>query len=194
MATKYILVGGYLRKAGDGGKAFCEEVVKDFEDPVRILDCLFARPKEVWSKVFAEDTEFFKTHLPDRNLELYLADPGRFTDQVKEASAIYLRGGETEKLIALLQKSGDWMKSLDKKTLAGSSAGAEAIATYYYGLDALTIGEGLGLLPIKLVVHYRSDYNAPNIDWDRAYAELKNYKEALPMLTLAEGEFQVRRN
>ena len=50
----------------------------------------------------------------------------------------------------------------------------------------------MGLLPIKVLVHYRSNYNAPNINWDKAYAELKAYGEDLPILTLAEGEFVVR--
>ena len=65
------------------------------------------------------------------------------------------------------------------------------MAKYYYGLDSLKLCEGLGLLPVKIIVHWHSDYNAPNIDWDKAYLELKNYKEDLPIITLAEGQFEV---
>jgi len=43
-------------------------------------------------------------------------------------------------------------------------------------------------------VHYRSDYNSPNIDWDVAYKVLKNHQQELPVVTLAEGQFVVMNN
>lgn len=189
--TKYILIGGYPSKASDGGKSFCEEFIKGFNEPIRILDCIFARPRETWEEVFADDKEFFRKHLPNKKFEIQLADPEKFIEQVKWANVIYLRGGRTSQLIELLNKNKGWYKELDGKTLAGTSAGANAIAKYYYGLDSLKLCEGLGLLPIKVIVHWRSDYNAPNIDWDKAYSELKKYKEDLPIITLAEGQFEL---
>ena len=190
--TKYILVGGYPRKAQDGGKAFAEELVKGFDEPVRALECLFARPRDNWEKAYAEDTEFFTKHLPGKQVEFQLAQPEKFLEQVQWANAIYIRGGISEaQLIAFADQSGDWVKELDGKTLAGSSAGADVIAKYYYSLDDLKLGEGLGLVPVKVIPHWRSDYNAPNVDWDKALAELKNYKEDLPVLMLREGEFRV---
>ncbi|OGG47405.1 hypothetical protein A3D66_00135 [Candidatus Kaiserbacteria bacterium RIFCSPHIGHO2_02_FULL_50_9] len=191
MATKYILVGGYPTKTPDGGKAFAEELVKGFDEPVKILDCIFARPKDNWDKAYNEYREFFKAHLPGKKKEIILADPDTFAKQVTWADAIYLRGGETELLIAALNKNEEWRQKLDGKTLAGSSAGADAIAKYYYGLDSLQVHEGLGLLPVKVLVHYRSDYNAPNVDWNKAYSELNNYQEDLPLIALKEGEFKV---
>ena len=191
MATKYILAGGYRAKAADGGKAFAEELAKGFEEPVKILVCLFARPRETWSTVFLEDKEFFTAHLAGKKKEITLADPDTFAEQVTWANAIYVRGGTTEALLNQLKQGVDWEKALNDKTLAGSSAGANAIGKYYYGLDAQKVGEGLGLLPIKVLVHYRSDYNAPNIDWNKAYSELNNYQEDLPLIALKEGEFKV---
>mgnify|MGYP001565045257 CR=1 FL=1 len=190
--TRYILVGGYPDKATDKGKAFCEEIIKDFKEPVRILDCIFARPRETWEEVFADDKEFFEKHLPNNKFEIQLADPEKFIRQVKWADAIYFRGGRTTPLMELLNKSKGWDGELDGKTLAGTSAGANMIAKYYYGLDSLELCNGLGLLPIKVIVHWRSDYNAPNINWDKAHSELKNYKEDLPIITLAEGQYEVR--
>ena len=189
--TKYILVGGYPKKAKDGGKAFCEELVKGFSDPVRILDCLFARPRENWDKSFEEDKEFFSIHSPDRKLEIQLADPIRFIDQIRWVNTIYLRGGDNDVLLGLLSQDKNWIKELTGKTFAGSSAGANVIAKYYYDFGALKAEEGLGLLPVKVIVHYRSDSFAPNLDWDKALIELKNYKEDIPIFTLAEGEFKV---
>ena len=193
MTTKYILVGGYPHKAADGGKAFCEELVKGFEEPVRILECLFARPRDNWEKAFNQDKDFLLHNLPNKKLEFQLANPERFGEQVVWALTIYIRGGTSEAVLMELQKqSKGWEKGLPGKTLAGSSAGAHAISKYYYGLDDLKIGEGLGLLPLKVIVHYGSDYNAPRIDWNKAEVELTSYKEDLPLVKLAEGQFEVR--
>jgi peptidase E len=191
--TKYILVGGYPHRAADGGKAFAEELVKGFTQPVKILDCLFARPQENWPVAFEQDKEFFGRHLPDTKFEIELADPKNFIDQTKWADAIYIRGGENELLLVeLLKQEAGLKEALDGKTLAGSSAGANAISTYYYGLDDLTFEKGLGWLPIKTIVHWQSDYNAPNINWESTYAGMKGYGDpSLPIQTLKEGEFVV---
>lgn len=192
MNTKIILVGGYPRKAADGGKAFCEELVAGCAEPVKILDCLFARPAENWEKAYREDKEFFERHLPGKRLEVILAQPKTFIEQIRWAHTIYIRGGETTRLLEILATLPHWTHELTGKTLAGSSAGAEALSKYFYYLDTLTMEEGLGLLPIKFIPHYRSDYNTPNINWDQADIDLQNYKEDLPILKLAEGEFTVQ--
>ncbi|MEK7109085.1 MAG: Type 1 glutamine amidotransferase-like domain-containing protein [Patescibacteria group bacterium] len=185
------MVGGYPRKATDGGKAFSEELVKGFSEPVKILECLFARSRDNWETAYAEDVGFFQKHLPDRKLDFQLAQPDTFVKQIHWADAIYIRGGEMEPLYERLAQSPGWEKELDGKTFAGSSAGAYAITKYNHKLDTPELGEGLGLLPLKVLAHYRSDYNAPNIDWDKAERDLKSYKEDLPLVALREGEFRV---
>ena len=190
--TKYILVGGYPHKAPDWGRSFCEELVKGFGEPVNILECLFSRPKESWNKAFSQDEEFFSKNLPMRKLNMELATPTRFIEQLRLTNAIYFRGGNPLLLINTLKGIPGWQKELGGKTVAGSSAGADIIAKYYYHLDELQLRDGLGILPLKVLVHYESDYNAPRIDWNKVCTELKNYKENLPLLTLAEGQFEIR--
>ncbi len=189
--TKFILVGGYVRKAADGGKAFCEELVRGFDVPVKILDCFFAEPEELWARKFAIDKEFFSTQLPEKDLELRMASVEVFAAQVQWADAIFLRGGLNDRLFPALRVDLAWTKHLGGKTLAGTSAGADALAKYTWGLDSLQLEEGLGLVPVKVLVHYLSDYNAPNIDWNKAEAELRAFKEDLPLVALREGEFKV---
>jgi peptidase E len=189
--TKYILIGGYPRKAPDGGKALAEEMVKGFDEPIKLLVCYFARPKYQWGVNMIEDKMFFSNHLKGKKIEFQTAKVETFIEQLKWADAIYIRGGRTDKLFKLLKKCDGWEKELNGKTLAGSSAGAMAIAKYDYQLDDLKIEEGFGLVPVKVLVHYRSNYNAPNIDWNKALKELKDYKEDLPILKLAEGQFEV---
>ncbi len=189
--TKYILVGGYVRKAPDGGKAFCEELVRGFSEPVKILDCMFARLQSVWGKTFAEDKEFFANNLLGINIELQLAGLDTFDKQVAWADVIYLRGGSSEELVKSLRQHSNWVQYLDGKTVAGTSAGADALSAYYFGLDSLETRDGIGLVPVKTIPHFKSDYHGWEFDWDKAEAQLKAYKEDLPLVTLQEGEFRV---
>ncbi|OGY61277.1 MAG: hypothetical protein A3H06_00980 [Candidatus Colwellbacteria bacterium RIFCSPLOWO2_12_FULL_44_13] len=188
---KYILVGGYPRKAPDNGKALAEEMVKGFNEPIKLLVCYFARPKLQWKINMVEDHLFFTNHLKGKKIEFQTAKVETFIEQIRWANTIYIRGGRTDKLFKLLNQCEGWEKELNGKTLTGSSAGAMAIAKYDYNLDNLKLENGLGLVPVKVLVHYRSNYNAPHIDWDKAYLELKNYKEDLPILALAEGQFEI---
>jgi len=190
--TKYILVGGYLHKAEDGGEAFFKELAADFnaDKPVRILICLFARSRDVWASKLQENKKLFSKYI--NNFEFVLADPEKFVEQVKNSDVIFFQGGHPEPLMHLLPKSGDWIKELEGKTVAGTSAGAEVIAKYYYVCKTMRAGHGLNILPIKFMPHWRSklaEYN--NLDWDKALEDLKNYQEDLPVYNLAEGEFVV---
>jgi len=189
--TKFILVGGYVQKAPDGGKAFCEELLKDFEEPIKILDCMFARLQTVWEETFTKDKEFFKTQLPGKKLDFQLAKLNTFLEQVRWADVIYFRGDSSEELVKSLQQYSDWTQRIQNKTVAGTSAGADALSKYYYGLDNLEIRNGLDLLHVKMIPHFKSDYHGWEFDWDKAEAELKMYKENLPLVALREGEFKV---
>jgi len=191
--TKYILIGGYIHKAADGGKAFFKELVKGFgnDKPVVILNCLFARSRDSWENKLQENKEFFSRYID--NFEIVLADPEKFTEQVKSSDVIFLQGGFTGPLIDGLSKDRGWIKCLDGKTVAGSSAGGDAIAKYYSVLKTSRVGDGLGLLPIKFIPHWKSDYSddeVRDIDWEAELEKMKGYKEDLPIYTLTEGEFK----
>lgn len=94
-------------------------------------------------------------------------------------------------LLDTLNRIPDWTRYIEGKTIAGTSAGADMLAKYAYGLDRLVVLDCLGILPLKFIPHWQSDYNAPNINWHKAYQELKEYKEDLEIVTLKEGEFKV---
>jgi len=188
---KYILVGGYIHKAPDEGKAFCEELIKGIDKkPVKILDCIFARKKEDWQECIDRDNIFFSKFIKD--FELKLADPDNFTEQIKNSDVIFFQGGIPYNLISILNTAGDWLKELDEKVLVGTSGGADVICKYYAVGKTGNVGDGLGLLPIKFMPHWQSDYNGNfNIDWILLKEKLKDYKEDLPIYTLTEGEFKV---
>ncbi len=188
---RYILIGGYIHKAQDGGKAFCETLTKDITDqPLRILDCLFARDRDIWEERFKDDEDFFLRHIKD--VEVNLATPENFIEQIRNSNIVVFQGGVPRKLISELDGTGDWLKELDGKMLVGSSGGADAICKYYGVGKTMNIGEGLGLLPVKFIPHWKSDY-APGIaiDWDVLLENLRSYKEELDIITLGNGEFTV---
>src|SRR3989338_4704837 len=172
-------------------KEVSSEESLDCGDPPKILLCLFARPENTWAEVFEKESAALRTYLPEKNLDIQLANSATFAEQVRWADVIYIRGGITDMLIEILQRSPEWVSDLDGKTLAGSSAGADATATHHYNLDKQAVGSGLGLLPIKVIPHWRSDYGDGIINWDQAYADLKAYGEELPIIPLAEGQFEV---
>lgn len=191
--TKYILAGGYVHKAQDEGKSFYEEMVRGFSEPIKILDCIFARPKELWKETYIEDKNNIVRQLPNLKIQIELAQPETFIEQIKHTNVLYIRGGETKLLFDLLATSGDWTKELDGKTVAGTSAGADIIAKYYaVGKTGRISGEGIGLLPVKFIPHWKSDtFTEFDIDWEQILEGLKKYKEDLPIVALREGEFRV---
>lgn len=189
--TKYILIGGQIHKADDGGKAFCEELIKNATNkPIKILDCLFGRAKEEWKEKFENDTDFFSKNL--ESFELALASPEKFIDQMKNSDVIFFQGGIPGMFMSILNTIPNWQNELEGKVLVGSSGGADTIVKYYGVGKTMNIGNGLGLLPIKFIPHWKSDYaKGLNIDWDMLLEELKFYKEKLETIVLKEGEFLV---
>jgi peptidase E len=189
--TKYILAGGYIHKAADGGKDFCEEIIKGIASkPVKILDCLFARTEDSWVQRFKDDQEFFSKNIQDFELELAIAE--KFIQQVKDSDVILFQGGIPKQLISVLNSTGDWKKELEGKVLVGISGGADTICKYYGVGKTLNIGEGLGLLPLKIIPHWKSESEYSQgilIDWDSLLEKLKSYREDFEFITLKEGEF-----
>jgi hypothetical protein len=57
----------------------------------------------------------------------------------------------------------------------------------------MNIGEGFGLLSIKFIPHWKSEYYAHGveIDWDKLKENIKSYKDDLELITLGDGEFKV---
>ena len=191
--TNFILVGGYPRKAADGGKAFAEALTSAFDEPIKLLVCLFARPEDAWEKAFSDDREFFSAHLPDKWIEFKCATKEGFLEELAWSDAVYFRGGDAPMLIKALAKQEGWRTMLHGKTVAGSSVGADMLTAHHYDGDRCRLADGLRLIPVKTLVHYRSDYNAPNIDWDEAERSLAAYGEPLKMVMLREGEFLAMR-
>ena len=191
--TKFILIGGYPYKAKDGGKSMCQEAVDGIKNPVKILLCLYARPKDEWPELFEKNKDFFERNLPNRKLIFTTANENELVSQIKDADILNINGGDTTDLIAGLKKNPGWQNALTNKVVMGSSAGCDILSKYNYDIETFkcTRIEGSGLVPVKTIVHFESEEYKLPISWQEAVQKLKDFKENLPIWLLREGEYKV---
>lgn len=188
--TKFILHGGATRRFElEGHRGFFKEILAGLPQKVRVLLIYYARPEPDFSELLSDDTNNFRSTSPEKDIEPEIAsdDPGVFREQIKRADAIYVRGGDTQKLLAKINQTPDFADLINGKVYAGSSAGMYVVSKYYYSNDRKEIGQGLGILPIKAMAHW--DKNKQD-----AFAKLKTTGEDLPIYKLADGEFIVLEN
>jgi hypothetical protein len=193
--TRYILNSGGISKAPDRGASFFAEIVKGLGKSGHILMCFFAQLREDWEMKFAEYSEGFQEQLPaEIKPKFELAFPDRFVQQVSNADAIYLHGGDDH----LVQY---WLRQFDPKIWTGkvvatNSASSNALSSSFWTCDWRQCFDGQGVLPIKFISHFNSDYGSDDprgpIDWEAARKELEAHGDtSLPIYALEEGEFEV---
>lgn len=194
--TKYVLNSGGIKRQPELKKQFHQELVKGLGNNPKFLLCNFAQGREYWEvKFHGYSNSIAEDMLEDVKPSFELAMPADFVEQCKQADIIYIHGGDDH----LLQY---WMKQFDYKTLftdkviAGNSAGSDMLATHHWTCDWRACADGLGILPLKFIPHYQSDFGDADprgpIDWQKAYDELAAYgNTTLPIHALKEGEFIV---
>jgi len=191
--TKYILNSGGIKNNIDEGKRFFAEAVKNLGNNPKVLLCLFAYPREYWEKKL-EEVKQVSLYPDDINPIFELAFPDKFKDQIKNADVIYIYGGDDHLLRYWFNKY-NIPKIWEGKVILTNSASSNFLSKYFWTSDWRQNMEGFGIFPIKFLPHFKSKYgdNDPRgpIDWDKAYDDLKSYKEDLPIYALKEGEFVV---
>lgn len=185
--TKYILHGGATRRFElEGNRGFFKEILADLPQKVKVLLIYFAREEKEIPENFMDDKNNFQSTSPNRQIEFQVAqeNPLEFKEQIKWADAIYVRGGNTQKLLAKINQSPDFADLIKGKVYAGSSAGMYLVCKHYYSNDRRQFEQGLGILPIKGLAH-----------WDESKQDilekLRNIGEDLPIYKVAEGQFIV---
>lgn len=123
-----------------------------------------------------------------KKLSFVIATPEDFLSQVAVADTVYLRGGSTQKLLDVLKTYPNLKEHFKKKTIAGSSAGAYVLSTFYSSHYEDTAAKGLGIVPVRVVTHYESEKMPPKAG---AIEALKNIANDLPLIILKEGEWKI---
>jgi hypothetical protein len=197
--TKYVLNSGGMRNNPELSRQFFSELLKGFGDKPKLLLCFFASPREDWEEKNQKDIESMSTLnipalMPEGVEPVFdMAFPKTFAEQVKNSDAIYIHGGD-DHLIQYWLKQFDIPKIFEGKTVGTNSASSHALAKHFWTCDWRKCMDGLGILPIKFLAHYKSSYGENDsrgpINWDKAYDELSKCGDTtLPIHALEEGHF-----
>ncbi len=157
-------------------------------DSGNILVVGFARPDEEIPKRFEEEKARILQRVGDRKITVILASTNNLIDQAKQAHAIDIIGGETEKLMETLKRFPDFTEAIKGKTVGGSSAGAYILSRYYHSASSDTVYEGFGLVPVRVICHYGSDKFETR---GNPMEQMKKYPENLELVTLRDCEWRV---
>jgi len=194
--TKYILNSGSAKKYPEKEKAFIEEILRDLSGEVRVLYCFFSQPRERWeSKFFLYQERFRELAGESCKISFDLAFPETFQKQMDDADIILIQGGD-DYLLQYWLGQFDLEKIFKNKVVAASSAGSDVLVSAFWTCDWRKCLDGFGILPIKIIPHFKSDYGKDDprgeIDWDLAEQELKEYGDSqMEVHSLLEGEFIV---
>ncbi|OGD00559.1 hypothetical protein A2972_01650 [Candidatus Amesbacteria bacterium RIFCSPLOWO2_01_FULL_47_33] len=183
--TKFILHGGNSSAEIADNESFFLEMLAGTGEKVRILLNYFSRKDDSdIQKCRVQDTARFRQMDADKQLEFEIADTKNFSGQLKACDVLYVRGGETEKLVQKMKLTNNLENLIKGKIIGGSSAGVYVFAKYYWENDEDKIGEGLGITNIKAYCHYSPQEN-------EKLNKLALYKEDLPVLTLPNYKWVV---
>jgi len=197
--TKYILNSGGTSSYPEKHSRFVNEIIKDLGNDPKILFCFFAQKREDWEKKFEKYKNDFIEKIKGVKPEFELAFPDKFVEQVKNSDAIVIFGGD-DVLVQYWLGKFDLSKIFKNKVVGTSSAGSNAIVESSWTCDWRKCIDGLGILPIKFIPHYKSTEYAKEdpkgpIDWDAAFKELSSYgNKSLPIHALEEGDFIILEN
>lgn len=191
----YILGGGFMKKAPDGGKAFFRAIIGD-RKTANVLICCFAMPHDQWQTGYDEDKNKILSVNDGVLLSFQNANMDNFVSQVGWADVIVFRGGSTNDLMDNLEKAQGWHDHLTGKTIVGSSAGAYMLSSSYVVADTTPqLAPGLGLLPIVIATHYRStfiydgDIDKSQAFWDDVENLMRAKADGRDVIALKEGDF-----
>ncbi|MDP2788527.1 MAG: Type 1 glutamine amidotransferase-like domain-containing protein [bacterium] len=164
--TKFVLHGGFSKERGPVQKddKFFQEIIKDAPRDVKVLLVYFAEREEMVDLRIEQDKEQFNKNKGEKNLDLRVASEETFLEDCAWADIIYLHGGRTTRLMGVLNKYQNLKEVFNDKTIAGDSAGANVLGQFFYSKTSKEIGEGLKILPFKVVVHYTDDIPNPLAD------------------------------
>lgn len=186
MARRYILHGGAGRKVPAGYKAYFREILIRLKREPMVLLVYFSRPKEEWQNLFEQDRKEFVEYCPEWKINFILAseEPGEFRKQIAVSDAIYVRGGSDVLLQDVVKSIPDFTALIKDKVYAGSSAGMNLVAKYYFSSERKRVEKGLGVLPIKVIAHW----NGSNIN---DLHMLEQHGESLKIYRVPEAEFVI---
>jgi len=194
--TKYILNSGGIRNQPKLKQKFHQEIVNGLGSNPKFLLCNFAQGREYWEMKFPGYADSIKRDMPNGIKPTFtLAMPESFQKQCLASDIIYFHGGD-DHLLQYWMNQFDTKKIFKNKVIATNSASSDMLSASFWTGDWRQCYDGFGILPIKIIAHYKSNYGDDDtrgsIDWQKAYDELAGYGDKdLPIYALKEGEFVI---
>lgn len=186
--TTYILHGGFEKLDCESNDAFYRRIVELVPDGGTILLVFFASVDEEHAKRFSEYEERFMSRMSGKHLTLVLATKENFMEQVKNADAVIMRGGSTDRLMSVLHTYPNLKEAFQGKLVTGSSAGAYALSAFNYDKSAKVVRTGLGMVPVKTICHYQSETaENPGVE---AEPIMREAHPEVPLLILKDAEWK----
>lgn len=194
--TKYVVNSGGIKNYPEKANKFFTEVLSGLGNNPKILMCFFATLREYWEEKYKENLEILP-HFFNKEIKptFELAFPNTFESQIKECDVIYIHGGD-DHLVQYWLKKFNLPEIWEGKVVVTSSASSHALSKQFWTCDWRQCMDGLGILPIKFLAHFKSEFgsNDPRgpINWEKAYQELEEYGDKkLPIYALEEGDYRV---
>ncbi len=187
--TKYILHGGFTTAENPSNDAFYREFVRDIPDDGTILVVYFAsrEEKEIPEK-FKNHKKRIQVQSEGKDFHFVMATQEGFISQIEKSDAICFYGGSTNKLLEILRTYPNLRPLFTGKTIAGSSAGAYALARFGPSHHEEKVREGLGIVPVRIVCHYESSVLPPN---EKAVSMLRNTAPESELVFLKDFEWKI---
>lgn len=189
MKTKFILHGGGLSHDNPHNDTFFQEFTKDLNDGDKVLFVGLARREPDNRQEIYERDKGYILKNTDKDIIVENAELSTLVEQAQEAKAVFVTGGNTTELQNDIASKPDFLKAIKGKVYAGSSAGALIAAKYKYACTANEVQEGLGWLPIRLMVHYGNpEFNST----EETKKIIEEYDPSLELVLLPECEWVVK--
>lgn len=167
--------GGFAKGAEQANDAFFGEMLKGTPNEVKVLLVYFAEDPTRIEERKESDFKQFDKNKGDKILSFETATEEGFPEEVRRADVIYLHGGHSARILEALKQYPNIKELFEGKIVGGDSAGANVVTAAFYSGKAGPL-EGLGLVPIKVINHYREE-NKDKINHLRPELETFHLKE-----------------
>ncbi len=159
MKTKFILYGGFNpAETKPNNSAFSKEILKDAPENAKVLVVPFAKEIDRILPTLERVSLELNENKSQENIIIESATEDSFIKQLEWADVIYFQGGSTAKLLETLKQFPNLDQFLVNKTVAGDSAGGNVLCAYFYTPRTDSVSEGLGVLPVKMIPHFKQEY------------------------------------
>ncbi len=187
--TKLILHGGRLKLDDERNDSYFRELTKDLDDGDELLWVGFARETAEDERVAFEREKDLILAQTNASIVISKASESEFAKQLPRVKVVHITGGSSPKLIKAVTENSDFLEQIRGKTVGGSSAGAVMFATYYWsGATLKSVTEGLGVLPVRMMVHYGNPEFGSTSETRK---KLEEYPEDLELILLEECDWRI---